>query len=81
MGRKWQGIQEKMGRKKGIVLKEGGRKEKNLNINRLLSIEMPPEVKILKKFNFPPIPIKIRFLRLKKIRFDLSYRIPVEKPH
>jgi len=42
---KWEG-------KKGIVLKEGGRKEKILNFNRLLSIEISPEVKILKNSIF-----------------------------
>ncbi len=76
-----EGIKKERKEIKRIVLKEGGRKEKNLNFNRLLSIEIPPEVKISKENNFPPIPIKIRFLRLKKIRFDLSDGIPVEKPH
>ncbi len=54
-----EGIKKERKEIKRIVLKEGGRKEKILNINRLLSIEIPPEVKIFKKFNFPPIPIKI----------------------
>ncbi len=52
LGRKRQGIQEKRKRKKGIVLKEGGREGKILNFNHLLSIEISPEVKILKKKQF-----------------------------
>ncbi len=54
MGKSWaekgEGIKKERKEIKRIVLKEGGRKEKLLNINRLLSIEIPPEVKFFKNY-------------------------------
>ncbi len=47
-----EGIKKERKEIKRIVLKEGGRKEKILNFNRLFSIEVPPEVKILKNSIF-----------------------------